>query len=155
MGVDFLCDEFSYHCSYGNWDKMRVELLRATVKYLETSDIPLKRLNNHNEQVPYYDIVDGFLSHKDDLTSIGVFMQMSHEVKDFDNTLIYFDVYGLHALLKKNDCEGVYSPGNAVDICKLIELVGPHVGEDFQNQLITVTKLFSTSVATKSNIYLT
>ena len=154
MGVDFLCDDFSYSCQYSSWDKMRMELLRATVKYLETSDIPLKRLNNHTEQVPYYDIIDGFLSHKNDLTGVNVFMQMSLLVKDFDNTLIYFDVYGLLALLKKSDCDGVYSPGNAMDICKLIELVGPHVGEDFQEQLISVTKLFSTSLTTKSNIYL-
>ena len=154
MGVDLLCDGCSYYSAYHNWDKMRMELLRATVKYLETSDINLRRLNNHTEQVPYYDIVDGFLAHKDDLTDIGVFMQMSEKVNDFDNTLIYFDVYGLHALLNKSYCNGVYSPGNAMDICKLIELVGPHVAETSQEQLVLVKQLFDTSVTTKSNIYL-
>ena len=41
--------------------------------------------------------------------------------------LIYFDIGGLYSLCNKSDCEGFYSVGNSIDICKLFDLIEPFI----------------------------
>ena len=46
---------------------------------------------------------------------------------------IEYDIYGIYALCHKSDNEGYYSPGNALDICKLLELI-KDINEDYFKQ---------------------
>ena len=36
MGVLFICDTFDYSCAYGSWNNVRMELFRATMRFLES-----------------------------------------------------------------------------------------------------------------------
>lgn len=39
------------------------------------------------------------------------------------NTLIYFDIKGIHTISNKSDCDGFYSPGDSYDICSLLDKI--------------------------------
>jgi hypothetical protein len=68
---------------------------------------------------------------------LGTFIGLSKSNFAIVDALIYFDIGGLYSFCNKNDCEGFYSPGNSVDICKLFDLIEP-----FDVAIIMLTAMF-------------
>lgn len=57
---------------------------------------------------------------------INLFIDWCHNITSI-NALNKFDISGLYALCNQSDCEGFYSPGNAMDICCLFDKIEPFV----------------------------
>jgi len=56
----------------------------------------------------------------------------------FINSLNYFGLGGLYALCNQSDCEGFYTPGNSLDIYRLLVKIKPRVEkyEDFYDRIM-------------------
>lgn len=148
MGVDFYCDDVTYGCSYSGWNELRKLVIKSTFDYIQDKfQKDYEAYNSITDDNDENYIGDGtdYNCYKKYIINIIETMQNSHEKNSFgiDNVvnhfiviarnlnyidaLIYFDIGGLYALYNKSDCEGFYSVGNSVDICKLFDLIEPFV----------------------------
>jgi hypothetical protein len=65
---------------------------------------------------------------KDSLTevkidnTITIFTRLCHNL-NIMNAFNYFEIGGLIALCRQNDCDGYYTPGNSLDICILFDII--------------------------------
>lgn len=133
MGVDFYCNNKTFGFSYSTWNYIRKYVLVATHRYISNY------LNNiiTNEIVPEDEDKEEYLSeYKKHLTRFNIIFNNGNELsvdefisnvfinKDvWGDIFIEYDINGIYVLCHKSDCEGYYSPGNALDICKLLELI--------------------------------
>lgn len=148
MGMIIECGGKDYSRSYGNWNKIRMGYLKMTLEYLEKLSKQITSLEcsddiNIAEQNVYklrkiHDILD----YKEImLIDVDKFLDVVSENK-LVNTFIYLDICGCYAFLNKNDCEGYYSPGNALDILRTYKKCKPRNKEfidDFK-QVIPILK---------------
>jgi hypothetical protein len=180
MGVDFYCNETSFGCSYGRWGNIRKTIVWATINYLKDKIKQDEENYNENEigeGTDYYSYVGSIKKLSNDLktkydinptnrfntdSTIEYLLTIVKSSGHYLNALIYFNVCGLFFLCNKNDCEGFYSPGNSLDICKLLDIIKEHVKkldeEVYENiyneddKYETVYKLFKSSVTNLQNI---
>jgi hypothetical protein len=160
MGIDITCNEKSFSCGYGSWNKIRIATIIATAEYLKY----LKTTNQFEERTyPYVslEIINEFMS---ELISYGKEPEPDQEPKqasdqdakqepeevekqehnlvglflgnctlELIDVLIFFGLGGLFSLCNKSDCEGYYSVGNAYDICELFHLIRPFLIENLDS----------------------
>jgi hypothetical protein len=141
MGIDITCNEKSFSCGYGKWNKIRIDTIIATAEYLKH----VKTTNQFEERTyPYVslEIINEFMS---ELLSYGSDPEQEQEQNlvglflgnctlELIDVLIFFGVGGLFSLCNKSDCEGYYSVGNAYDICELFHLIKPFLIENSDSQ---------------------
>ena len=151
MGVDFHCGDVGFGCSYGGWNEIRINIIKATFNYILDKikkDYELyKDLSTDDAnwigEGSEYNIYKMNILKIIESTRVGekkisaVFqIETDYTINNFINTtrtlshvdaLIYFNIAGLFSLCNKSDNEGFYSSGNAVDICQLFDLIEPFI----------------------------
>ena len=150
MGVQFNCEDSSFGCSYSGWHQIRVEIIKATIDYIQDKYTNDKELyGSFSEEDEKY-IGEGssyqfYMKHLLDSKNIlfeqntnvnrfgieivdrvNIFNNLCRDF-DFMNALNHFDIGGLFALCNQSDCEGYYTPGNSLDICSLFDKIKPFV----------------------------
>lgn len=151
MGVDFHCGDVSFGCGYSTWNDIRIDIIKATFNYILDKfqkdynlykDLDTDDKNWIGEGSEHY-IYKMEILKIIETTRVGekrtsaVFqIETDYTINNFINTtrtlshvdaLIYFNIGGLFSLCNKSDNQGYYSPGNAVDICQLFDLIEPFV----------------------------
>lgn len=149
MGIDLICDNTNFCCSYTYWGKIRTEIIKATFDYIKDKYNKDKELYGNlakeddnwigdGSEYHYYmnnllnltnNVLEKYTTKIDSFSIINfieVFNQMSFSL-DIINALNYFDIGGLFALCHQSDNEGYYMPGNSLDICSLFDRIEPFV----------------------------
>ncbi len=164
MGVDFYCGDVTFGCSYGGWNELRRNVIKATFDFIQDKFQREEELykNITDEEDENY-IGDGskYYCYKKEIIKLieamnssntkNVFgINIDNTVNNFINlcrnlsyidTLIYFDIGGLYAFCNKSDCEGFYSVGNSVDICQLFDLIEPFIEKNNKQTYLSIYKL--------------
>lgn len=153
MGIDLVCNEKSFGCSYSNWSRLRNAFVRATFAYLEdffareTYDEDTTEFDGKIRLLECIQIVrDRAVSisgsiHTDVLGySLGELLHDECYLESLLTTLrcdkwlgellIMFGVCGIFALCNKHDSDGFYSVGNSMDICELFQKIRPYILEN-------------------------
>jgi hypothetical protein len=154
MGIDLDCGKNSFGCSYSSWNELRSIVIEATLKYLKRivnkeyseNDIDyryhdtirnlLNEIKNQNktlyttttsnqEQEQEKEQEYSFFSEK----KLQTFISIVGSEMSYIDALISFDVGGLFTFCYKSDCEGFYSSGNSMDICRLFNTIELFVKE--------------------------
>ena len=171
MGIDITCNEKTFSCGYGSWNKIRIETIIATAEYLKH----LKTINQFEERTyPYVslEIINEFMSElisyttkqeqetnqepKQEQNLVGLFL--GNCTLELIDVFIFFGVGGLFSLCNKSDCEGYYSVGNAYDICELFHLIRPFLIENsdspdnYANVITQIEDVFKESVEISQKI---
>lgn len=148
MGVDFYCENYNFSTSYSRWNEIRLSILTATLNYLNyTFDNNNVKSSNDADNYNYFmnkiktviEINKNYQKTYGELC-VNYFISSLKETESF----IYFNVFGIYVLFNKSDCEGFYSPGNALDICYLLNLIKPY--------MINTTE-FNTVYVNNSSVY--
>jgi len=148
MGVDFYCGDVTFGCSYGSWNELRKLVIKSTFDYIQDKfQKDFKAYNGIMDEEDENYIGEGtaYDCYKKDVLKIilSIADPQDKNIFGLDNavnnfivitrnlsyvdSLIYFDIGGLYSLCNKSDCEGFYSVGNSVDICKLFDLIEPFI----------------------------
>jgi hypothetical protein len=154
MGVDFYCGDVAFGCSYGGWNELRKLVIKSTFDYIQDKfKKDFEAYNNIDDEEDEHYIGDGsvYNCYKNDIIKIILSMSdpedknifgLDNQVNNFIvitrnlnyiDALIYFDIGGLYSLCNKSDCDGFYSVGNSIDICKLFDLIEPFVKLNDEN----------------------
>ena len=175
MGVLFECVKVDYSCAYGSCNIIRVEILQATIRYLENKKIEIAKIQSNckitnsvkkeSEEKQEYDKevyelydtdtkINEILVHKNKMAKgVDDFLSVMHNSNSLIDNFIYLDIYGCYALLNKSDCEGYYSPGNSFDILSIINTVKPFITDkNVLERLKHIVKLFMESVKLQKKI---
>jgi len=141
MGISIKCNDTGFCSSYSTWDEIRRAVIKASFEYILDQFNKDKKLlknvteddENWNGKGSYYDsyktnlckahnkLLGNRTTHNDLLNSFNsVFNSI-----EYMNSLNYFKMGGLLALCKQSDCEGIYTPGNSLDICILFDRIEP------------------------------
>ena len=150
MGVDFYCGDITFGCSYGYWAEIRIEIIKATMDYIQDKYDKDKELYGHlkeddenwiGEGSEYHCCIKDLMELKTIILSqkptasvfgfeidntVNLFIKLCHNLR-LMNSLNNFDIGGLFALCNQSDCEGYYTPGNSLDICSLFDRIEPFV----------------------------
>jgi len=130
MGIDITCCGESVAMSYSGWAYFRQDLIKITFAYLEKLPVD----DSH-----YFSIMSEFCKAMGtfekgvndngpfDRTVFNLFFQNITNHFSYVDALIYFGVGGLYSLCYKSDCDGLYSPGNSLDICNFFDLMKEHI----------------------------
>jgi hypothetical protein len=145
MGIDLYCNNKSFFTSYSGWNEIRVNIITITFKYIQKKfleDNYKNNLDEYDEDIVdsssywYYmnaikeliDELNEINNTKDSLSevkidnTITIFTRLCHNL-NIMNAFNYFEIGGLIALCRQNDCDGYYTPGNSLDICILFDII--------------------------------
>lgn len=145
MGIDLYCNNKSFFTSYSGWNEIRVNIITITFKYIQkkfVEDNYKNNLDEYDEDIVdsssywYYmnaikeliDELNEINNTKDSLSevkidnTITIFTRLCHNL-NIMNAFNYFEIGGLIALCRQNDCDGYYTPGNSLDICILFDII--------------------------------
>ena len=149
MGIDLYCNNKSFFTSYPGWNEIRLNIIKATFQYIQKKFVEDIDINKHKYEDYDYDedIVDSssyryylnaikelidelneINNTKDSLSevkidnTITIFTHLCHNL-NLMNAFNYFEIGGLIALCRQNDCDGYYTPGNSLDICILFDII--------------------------------
>jgi len=170
MGIDLVCNDKSFGCSYSNWSRLRNAFVRATFAYLEdlfareTYDEETREFDGKIRLLECIQIVrDRAVSisgsiHTDVLGySLGELLHDECYLESLLTTLrrdkwlgeqlILFGVGGIVALCNKYDeaysvSNGFFSVGNSTDICELFQKVSPFIQENKCSEEVDLQDLF-------------
>lgn len=150
MGIDLYCTSAkTFGTSYSIWNTIRTHIIKATFDYIEDKfdkdliqygDLSEDHENWIGENSSYYNYKNILLELKtlvfppssnshiynqDVYNHVNKFIIAFCQVRqlDFLNALNYFGIGGLYALCNQSDCEGLYTPGNSLDICSLFDKI--------------------------------
>ena len=151
MEIDIICEEKIATCSYIYWHKIKTNIIKATIEYIEKkfeADKNLYKITDPNDENyigigSYYDfhknIINDMINNlnKDNNknfyyvnmdilldNTMKIFMRLTSELKII-SSLNYFELGGLFALCNQSDCDGCYSPGSSLDICLMLDKIKP------------------------------
>lgn len=170
MGVNLECDVYLFRISYSGWNNIRCIIVEATIKYLEfinkhdTKDNyedeseyqyfkdslqdflnKMNEINNHCVDKEYNTMKEKFINiAKEELKIMIGFNSIIENNNSYLDTLIRYGVGGLYSLCYKSDCQGFYSSGNSLDICKLFDKIKPFlkvIDENIYNYIYDLNDL--------------
>jgi len=153
MGIDLDCGENSFGCSYSSWNGLRCIIIEATLKYLEQTVNKENENSEKDESYRYYETIRNLLNEIENKNKtlyrtrtsnqeqeqehsffveskiLQTFISIVDSNLSYIDALISFDVGGLFTFCYKSDCEGFYSSGNSMDICRLLKTIEKFVKE--------------------------
>ncbi len=145
MGIDIECGEHHFKCSYGRWNDLRIEIIRASYEYIKNYKSELSEYETKFQQ----DLVT-FLENTLAVEKYHVAAFIDGCNLHLLNLLIHFGLAGLFAFCNKTDDDGYYSVGNAYDICELFTTINPYITNNQHNQsLKQIAEVFAESVEKK------
>jgi hypothetical protein len=113
-------EQIEIKCSYDYWLKFKIDVIKATVKYIEELLILKKTI--FNDDLEY--IINLYYIQAGDGESIFSVNKFINNMKlEHVDTLIYFGLGGVYTLLNKTDCDGYYSVGNSLDILQTLKKI--------------------------------
>lgn len=171
MGIDLYCNNKMYSCSYEYWNGIRETIIRATFEHVHDNLILYKNKSIDIEKKSqiysncYIDIIETLMyeiiekkTKDENISLVNFFIQITQHISKQD-ALILYDLYGLYALCNKSDSEGFYSPGNSLDICKLLKLIKPYIVNKYNYRCIYdnngLYEIFTESFTKNINIVIT
>lgn len=125
MGITLYCDKMSFSSSYTYWDQIREGILATTIKYIEAQNFEIDETDEDdvNHKCPNYNLyLKELYEIKMNVKNIISVANLRNSIRNI-NTLIYFDIKGIHTISNKSDCDGFYSPGDSYDICSLLDKI--------------------------------
>jgi hypothetical protein len=143
MGIGIICEDEECFYTYPFWNDVRVDLAKATLKYLKIIKTTLPKNLDLEDFVavqprslfgdPYKFYCDTFVKYRWILTKNGL--------------------EGIFALLDRGETDEEYSIGNCVDIVKGIKTV-KHCLEDpdVMESIPEILKVFETGVRLEKNV---
>lgn len=127
MGVDFYCNNITFGCSYGGWAEIRKTIILATFKYLKEKFEDKEKYGDECEDFCYVKLIQNLIEKFEYIyNAMGCsnnLLSILNSNLIYQDALIHFDLGGLYSLCNKSDCEGYYTPGNSLDICKLLDII--------------------------------
>lgn len=128
MGIDITCCGESVGMSYSSWAYFRQELIKITLTYLEKLDDAdgshyFELIRDFCKTIRSYEYDYSVL----DVNLLIVFLNNITSQLCYIDAFVYFGVAGLYSLCCKSDCDGLYSPGNSLDICNFFDLMKDHI----------------------------
>lgn len=149
MDITIVCDDIDFRCSYSYWNKIRTNIIKASIDYISNKFIRDKYLYTTTDVDDekyigigsYYDYYKGNIENmitvinegnKMNFYYVNMDMQLDNTIKNFMkqtvefknlSSLNYFELGGLFALCNLSDFEGYYTPGNSLDICLLLDKI--------------------------------
>ena len=167
MGILLLCDTAQFSCDYGHWNNIRMDVLYASLLYLENRLILYERnmvLIDRKTKLKYYselslkdiNAIKSILRHKTGMVDVFCFNDIVNNYgHDMIDDFIRFDIGGLWSIMSKKDDTGYYSPGNSLDILILLKKLEMYIIDpDLQRDIVQIKKVFNHSVATRKNVQL-
>jgi hypothetical protein len=147
MGLTLYCEDEKCYFGYSGVHIIRIEILKATLKYLEEQEEEVLQtyrddfLDDYDDQecwetVRKPSVMEDLNEAKDYLSSIihnrnplmTVYMTSSSNMPDYtkinnnkNEILKEFDVYGIIPIIQHSDCHGFYTVGEAIDFMKVLE----------------------------------
>jgi len=151
MGVLFVCGDFDYSCAYGSWSIVRMEIFRATLRYMKDCQKEYKKEDRRR-----YDIIRHILSYKNEMTDVDKMLEMFNQYPEWIELLKVMDLHGMFVLMDHPDDQGYYTPGNAMDILITIKIIEPFIEDENTQQRLNggIKKLFKTCKRNRENIVL-
>jgi len=151
MGIDLDCGKNSFGCSYSGWNELRSIVVEATMKYLKRIVNKGDTENDVDYSYRYYETIRNLLNEIKNQNKtlyrtnsqeqeqensffveskiLQTFISIVGSNLSYIDALISFDVGGLFTFCYKSDCEGFYSSGNSMDICRLFNTIELFVKE--------------------------
>ena len=120
MGIDLICENKRFVCSYSYWTTILSDVLKATLEYLKDKFDLDQKNQNQDDIDSYYDIYKNQILNIKDINYSVI------------NALNYFDVGGLFVLTNQSCYDGIYTIGNSLDICDLFDKIKPFM-EKYNN----------------------
>jgi hypothetical protein len=136
MSFNIKCGDLVYYSSYKTWNNLRRITIKSTFDYINfkfNHDSDNKDFNYIIYKKSIHNLIKSMkLGEKQTLFGASIDMTIHNFNQivtniSYINALIFFDIIGLYFLCNKNDFDGLYSPGNAIDICNLFDLIEPFV----------------------------
>lgn len=138
MSFNIKCGNLVHYSSYKTWNNLRRITIKSTFDYINSklnnnSSKNDKDLNYIIYKKSIHNLIKSMkLGEKQTLfgTSIDMTLHNFNQIMSnisYINALIFFNIIGLYFLCNKNDFDGLYSPGNAMDICNLFDLIEPFI----------------------------
>ncbi len=140
MGLELCCEEISCYFSYSGVHNVRLDILKATLKYFEDHEEELLQYHKDNFiNAEYYEDWENeekkyirecliktkkYLSSIIDNTDIFIIVNSPNynKLNNTDNDVLKaFGMYGIIPIINHSDCEGYYTYGEAYDFMKVLE----------------------------------
>ena len=160
MGIDLDCGSNSFGCNYTSWHHLRCDVIEATLKYLQhlihqekstNSELNEDKLDDYDHERNKHDIKN-FLNKMEQTSKMyssrfenqpnvfginrfthKIFLSIIQSNITYLDLFIRTDIGGLYSFCYKSDCEGFYSSGNSMDICKLFDKIKPFIKEMYED----------------------
>jgi len=114
MGVTLKCEKKKMHMSYGRWKDFRGKMCQSAVNYILSRERWFKK--QHVASM-YEDAYAQLKSLKTVKTPDFL------ETMDMQNLFIFFNMGGIVPLVLKDDNDGFYTTGNAVDLLVAMDIL--------------------------------
>jgi hypothetical protein len=138
MIIDFHCKDKKVSCKFEEWDYYKAYLAKKTILYIKKTVEDF--LSNENHLLRDYDEIGNYedlnvilnffsdeyienLDLKDELQFEKFCNKSINVFKNFNDTLIYFNIGGINTILEKVSYEGNLSIGNAMDMIILLNYI--------------------------------
>jgi hypothetical protein len=103
-----------------------MECILATMSYLENILETQEENDEDDENLQFIIRIKSILTE-----SVASFLYKFQKTNTLIDTFISLDIYGLYVLVQKSDCDGFFSPGNALDIFILLQTIKPFIMNEF------------------------
>jgi hypothetical protein len=179
MGIDIYCGEKTFGTSYSDWGEVRSNIIKATIDYIldkfDKDQELYKNIEEYDDNwigkgSSYYCYMNNLCDLKEKLldtnqiksvfgitidNTLNNFINLCNNLK-YVNSLNYFEIGGLYALCNQSDCDGYYTPGNSLDICRLFDQIKPFMQKYYGYYYIYVEegRVYNTVYSVFENSYM-
>jgi hypothetical protein len=153
MGIDLHFDDTDLHfsCSYGYWNILRTSIVQTFIIYL-TDWVSKNSFDEDSWKNHSYVEIKNLLDENNSSTFVDI-NDYSIFFEKYIDCLACFGFLGVHALIKKSDCEGYYSCGNAMDVYILINKIKKFIPvKDDYKTIMNLKKIFKYSIDKKKSV---
>jgi len=158
-----ICTKTGKNCGYNTWYQQRLEIIKITIKYLETRmeeiQQKLQEIEDEEEYINGFPIIvyEYYIEKLNKYlmepikraNNDEIYKFVSHpDIYHIKDVLSCFGVYGIHLLCRQGDCGGVYSVGESLDILQLFKTIKPYFDTSSQiyETVYTIKSEFSSPI---------
>jgi hypothetical protein len=165
MGLDLCCHDEQCHLTYSGVQKIRYNILKATLEYL---------INNKDKLIQYYK--NNFITNEEDYESEYINNQLNIVEKylisllspstslsfcetpnyskidpKYNDKLKMFGIYGIIPIIEHSDYDGFYTSGEAEDFMDVLEIIYKYIpASDFYDDEVKLENYYMYHVMKKS-----